>query len=137
MSLRFPCSSLRSPQSLNIPGVFGSDGKSTVSYDTFLNVLLSASASSTSSSSLALPGGVEEKIQQRKKYVKWLRGLRTYLRNFIAKTVPLLDVEEEVEKGARDELEKSWVEVSGDEANKRELRRRAKRDSDLQLNVIH
>ena len=98
-------------EALNIPGVFSSSSGPNLSYDAFLHALLSASASADSNVSLALPGGAAAKVKSRKKYVKWLRGLRAYLRGFLARTMPLLDATEEVERGKREELEERWAGV--------------------------
>ncbi|GMH98437.1 hypothetical protein TrVE_jg1022 [Triparma verrucosa] len=100
-------------QSLNISSVFsppsekGPLASQPVGYSQFLNLLLSSSANDVT---LNLPGGVEEKIKNRKKYIKWLKALHDYLEAFLGRTMPLLDVDVEVKKVAGEALDKVWSE---------------------------
>ncbi|GMH67488.1 hypothetical protein TL16_g04690 [Triparma laevis f. inornata] len=97
---------------LNILSVFSNPvekGKTLtpVGYSQYLNMLLNSSANDVT---LNLPGGVAEKINHRKKYIKWLKNLHDYLEAFLARTTPLLDLEVEVKQAAEKELDRVWGE---------------------------
>ncbi|GMI31792.1 hypothetical protein TrRE_jg11050 [Triparma retinervis] len=99
-------------KSLNMEPVFadpavGKKKPGTMSYAAFCSLLLSVS----SKGSLSFPGGVSQKVANRKKYVKFLQELYDYLLSFLRKTSPLLDVDSEVLKLAASAFEAAWVET--------------------------
>ena len=81
----------------------GEDGVTMPSYLDFLNLL------SRGLNSLDEKG----KLKDRRKYARFLREMETYLRGFLDRTVPFLDVQGEVVGAALRSFEDAWAETGG------------------------
>ena len=81
-----------------------SETNSSFSYLDFLSILLSGLSST-------IPENI--KLKHRKKYMKFLQMTRDYLNQFLSKTTPLLDVNEDIINQAMRQFDLEWKEHGG------------------------